>query len=78
VEVKVIRSRRRRRTVSAKMINDCLVVSAPLMISESSLAEIISDFKVKFEKKKIKTNWIKTGRFLKLPQPLIKIISIIN
>ncbi len=54
MEVKVIRSRRRRRTVSAKMINDCLVVSAPLMISESSLAEIISDFKVKFEKKKIK------------------------
>ena len=54
MEIKIIRSPRRKRTVSARMVNSCLVVSAPSAISEENLTKIVSDFKLKFEKKKLK------------------------
>jgi predicted metal-dependent hydrolase len=54
MEVKIIRSRRRRRTISARLVKDTLLVSAPLMLSWEKLDKIIADFKVKFEKKKLK------------------------
>jgi len=54
MEVKIIRSRRRKRTISARMIKDTLLVSAPLMLSQERLDKIVADFKVKFEKKKLK------------------------
>jgi predicted metal-dependent hydrolase len=54
MEVKIIRSRRRRRTISARMIKDILLVSAPLMLSRERLDKIVADFKVKFERKKLK------------------------
>lgn len=54
MEVKIIRSRRRKRTVGARMIKDTLLVSAPLMISQQHLDKIVEDFKVKFERKKLK------------------------
>jgi hypothetical protein len=54
MEVKIIRSHRRRRSVSARLVNDLLVVSAPLMISQGRLDEIINGFKLKFGRKKIK------------------------
>jgi len=53
-EVKIIRSRRRKRTVSARIVKNTLLVNAPLMLSQERLEKIISEFKVKFEKKRIK------------------------
>jgi predicted metal-dependent hydrolase len=54
MEVKIIRSKRRKRTISARLIKNTLLVSAPLMISRERLDKIVADFKVKFEKKKLK------------------------
>ncbi|MCX5708428.1 MAG: M48 family metallopeptidase [Candidatus Omnitrophica bacterium] len=54
MEVKIIRSRRRKRTISARLVKDTLLVSAPLMLSRERLDKIVADFKVKFEKKKLK------------------------
>jgi len=54
MEVKIIRSSRRKRTVSARMDEDILIVSAPALLSEARLEKIIVDFKFKFQKKKIK------------------------
>ena len=54
MEVKIIRSRRRRRTISARLVKDTLLVSAPLMLSQERLDKIVAGFKVKFEKKRLK------------------------
>jgi len=54
MEVKIIRSHRRRRTVSARLVEDTLLVNAPLELSRMRLDKIIAGFKVKFEKKKLK------------------------
>jgi predicted metal-dependent hydrolase len=54
MEVKVIRSLRRRSTVSARVVENTLLVRAPLAISEERLEKIISGFREKFAKKKIK------------------------
>ena len=54
MEVKIIRSRRRSRTVSARIVKDILVVRAPLAISQGHLERIIADFKIKFKRKKLK------------------------
>ena len=55
MEVKIIRSRRRKRSVSARLVNDLLLVNAPLLISPERLDKIISGFKLKFERRKLKT-----------------------
>ena len=54
MEVKIIRSHRRRRTVSARLVEDTLLVSAPLVLSQARLDKIIFNFKEKFERKKLK------------------------
>lgn len=54
MEVKIIHSRRRKRTVSARIVQDTLLVQAPLALSGECLEKIISKFKLRFEKKKIK------------------------
>ena len=54
MEVKVIRSRRRMRTVSARIVKNTLLVNAPLILSQERLDKIVSDFKVKFEKIRLK------------------------
>ncbi|MDD5096999.1 MAG: M48 family metallopeptidase [Candidatus Omnitrophica bacterium] len=54
MEIKVIRSARRRRTVSARLVNDLLVVSAPSTLPQERLEKIVTSFKLKFERKKIK------------------------
>ncbi|MFA5008515.1 MAG: M48 family metallopeptidase [Candidatus Omnitrophota bacterium] len=71
MEIKIIRSQRRKRTVSARIVNDCLVVSAPFMLSDSNLTKIVSDFKLKFEKKKLKEELDKN-------QPLSQIAAALN
>jgi predicted metal-dependent hydrolase len=54
MEIKIIRSRRRKRTVSARLLKDTLLVNAPLTLSETYLTKIIADFKARFERKRLK------------------------
>jgi predicted metal-dependent hydrolase len=54
MQVKIIRSRRRRRTVSAHLSEGTLLVNAPLALSRMRLDKIIAGFKLKFEKKRSK------------------------
>lgn len=54
MEVKITRSNRRLRTVSARLVNDTLLISAPVDLPEGRLEKITADFKSKFEKKKLK------------------------
>jgi len=60
VEVKIIRSRRRFRTVSASLTKDILLVQAPQILSAERLNKIIDKFKIKFENKLLKTDLDKT------------------
>ena len=55
MEVKIIRSRRRRRSVGARLVNDLLLINAPLALSQEHLDKIINGFKLKFAAKKLKT-----------------------
>jgi len=55
MEVKIIRSQRRRRSVSARLVNDLLLINAPLTLSQERLDKMISDFKLKFARRKLKT-----------------------
>lgn len=54
IEVKISRSHRRRRTVSARLVNNTLLVSAPATLSWERLEPIVTDFKSKFKRKKLK------------------------
>jgi predicted metal-dependent hydrolase len=54
MEVKIIRSNRRRRTVSARMVKDILVVSAPARLTDARLEQIIAGFKIKFQRRELK------------------------
>ena len=51
MEVKVVRSRRRKKTVAARLEAGVLVVHVPAGISEAQLAPIIDQLKAKMEKK---------------------------
>ena len=51
LQVKIIKSNRRTKTVSARMENDVMVIRAPTNISEDELTAMIEDFKKRFEKK---------------------------
>ena len=66
MEIKIIRSSRRRRTVSARLVKDILVVNAPEALSDRRLGTIITKFKLKFEKKKLKEEENPDGS---LPEP---------
>jgi predicted metal-dependent hydrolase len=51
VEVKVVRSKRRKKTVEARLESGVLVVRAPATISDAELSPIIEKLKAKIEKK---------------------------
>ena len=51
MEVKIVRSRRRKRTVEARLEAGVLVVQAPATISDAELAPIVEKLKAKVEKK---------------------------
>ncbi len=53
-EIKVIRSRKRRRTISARLIKDILIVRAPESIGESRLQKVVAEFKSRIERKQLK------------------------
>ena len=51
MEVKVVRSKRRKKTVEARLESGVLVVRAPAAISDAELSPIIEKLKAKLEKK---------------------------
>jgi len=51
VEVKVVRSKRRKKTVEARLESGVLVVRAPAAITDAELSPIIEKLKAKLEKK---------------------------
>ncbi len=71
MEVKIIRSRRRRRTIGARLVKDTLLVSAPVALSQERLDKVIADFKIRFEKKILK-------RELESKQNLVDIAAKLN
>lgn len=72
MKVKIIRSHKRRRIVSARLVEDTLMVNAPLMLSRMRLDKIIVGFKVKFEKKKLKDALEKKQRLFDIATRLNK------
>jgi hypothetical protein len=52
--VKILRSKKRRRSVSARLIRDILVVRAPESMPEIRLQEVIAGFKARIERKHLK------------------------
>ncbi len=55
MEIKIVRSLRRRRSVSARLIGDALLVRAPVLISQERLDKIVAAFQLKFTRQKLKT-----------------------
>ncbi|PIQ88190.1 MAG: metal-dependent hydrolase [Candidatus Omnitrophica bacterium CG11_big_fil_rev_8_21_14_0_20_43_6] len=72
MKVKIIRSKRRRRSVGARLVDDLLLINAPLLISQDRLDEMINDFKLKFTGEKIKTRLDKEKNLLALANLLNK------
>jgi predicted metal-dependent hydrolase len=56
MEIKIVRSKRRLRTVTARLHNGVLLINAPLLLSDERLGVIVANFKSKFEKKELKEN----------------------
>jgi predicted metal-dependent hydrolase len=56
MEIKIIRSKKRLRTVSARLLNGILLINAPQLLSQERLEAIVANFKSKFEKKRLKDN----------------------
>ena len=54
MEVKIVRSKRRLRTVSGRLVENTLLVNAPLMLPQDRLEQIVAKFKLKFERKRLK------------------------
>ena len=52
--IKILRSRRRKRTVSARLVKDILIVRAPENIPESRLQKVVDELKSRIERKQIK------------------------
>jgi len=70
MEVKIIRSKRRRRTVNARLVNNLLLINAPLMLSQERLDKIITGFKLKFARKELKTELDKEQNLMDLASSL--------
>jgi predicted metal-dependent hydrolase len=53
MEVRIIRSKKRWRTASARLVNGSLVIRAPAVLSQARLERIVAGFISKFEKKRL-------------------------
>lgn len=54
MKIEVIRSKRRKKTISARMDEDTMYVSVPANMSEKELNKIIKNFQKRFERQKLK------------------------
>jgi len=52
--IKILRSKKRRRTVSAHMVKDILMVRAPENIPENRLEKVVAELKARIERKHLK------------------------
>lgn len=52
--IEILRSKKRRRTISARLEKDILVVRAPKNIPESRLQRVVTELKEKIERKQLK------------------------
>ncbi len=71
MDVKIKYSDKRSRTVSARLINGNLIVNAPAAMPRERLEKIIDNFKIKFERRKIKEE-------LNRERPLAEIAARLN
>ncbi len=72
MEVKIIRSRKRKRSVGARLVDDLLLINAPLMLPQEKLDKIINGFKSKFARQKLKNELDKDKNLLDLSSALNK------
>jgi len=54
MEIKIIRSEKRKRGVSGRMLGETMIVHAPSDMPEDKLQKIIENFKKRFEKRKLR------------------------
>lgn len=54
MEVKVNRSNKRRKTISARLVGNTMYVNVPAEIQEGQLARVVKNFQKRFEKRKLK------------------------
>jgi predicted metal-dependent hydrolase len=54
MEVKVVKSRNRKKTISARLIDNIMHVNAPAQIPQKKLEEIVEKFKMRFKKRELK------------------------
>ena len=71
MDVKIKYSNKRLRTVGARLINGSLLVNAPAVMPRERLDKIIDNFKVRFERRKLKEE-------LNRKRPLIEIAAKLN
>lgn len=71
-EIRIIRSHRRRRTVSARLEKDTLVISIPAALSGEKLESVIKDIRAKIERKKLKEDLKKNEDLYLVAQRLNK------
>ena len=70
MEVKIIRSSRRKRTVSARLVKDLLLVKAPVFIPDAHLEKMVAGFKDKFQRKRLKEELDKSEDLASVAQRL--------
>ena len=71
MDVKINYSNKRSRTIIARLINGSLLVNAPAAMPRERLGKIIDNFKVRFERRKLKEELNKT-------RPLAEIATKLN
>lgn len=70
METKIIRSEKRRRTISAKVVDGVMYINAPVNIPDERLQKIIKNFKLRFEKRELKKELNKTHNLMEIFQRL--------
>ena len=63
MEIEVVKSKNRRKTISARLVNNIIRIQAPAAIPEEKLDEIIATFKRRFEKRTLKKELKKENLF---------------
>lgn len=70
MEIKIIRSAKRKKTIGARLVNEAMLVYVPLNMAENQLNKIVDKFKQRFEKKKLKQELSKKQNLIEIFQKL--------
>ena len=65
-KVQIIRSKKRRRTINARVAGDTMLVHAPRNISETELRKVINNFAARFQKRKLRAELRKTQDLIEI------------